>query len=235
MNKNRGSRAFFSQYSFDVGLHAQGKAGQIIASFEDGHESATADFLGNFSQASADELEVFNVHFEPRQRIGEIAIKARGNEDDVRTELFDPAGGFLGEELSRIDRERRSFDGEVQRGSDASSVSFFPDRSGSRIKGWGAVNRQIGNRRIGKEDVLGSVSVVSIEIEDRDVFEPLGSLQVTGNHGDVVEETEAHRLVPSCVMAGRPCEDKGLMLPRVGHRLLGSLHQSSNGTARNVV
>ena len=57
--------------------------------------------------------------------------------------------------------------------------------------------------RIAREDVLGAVAVMDVEIDDRHALDPVDLERVRRAHRDVVEEAEAHRAVALRVVAGR--------------------------------
>ncbi len=61
--------------------------------------------------------------------------------------------------------------------------------------------------RVVPEDVLGAVAVVHVPVEHEDPFPPFG--QGGGGHGHVVQEAEAHGLVPGGVMARGPHRHEG--------------------------
>ena len=78
------------------------------------------------------------------------------------------------------------------------------------------VRRGVHHGRIGPEDVLRTVAVMNIKIDDCHAADAVFALGVTGGDRGVVEEAEAHRLRHLGVVAGRAHRDERiLMLP--GH------------------
>ena len=52
--------------------------------------------------------------------------------------------------------------------------------------------------------------MVDIEIRDEDISDiGVFVLRIPGGNGSVVEEAEAHRVIGSCVVTGRPTGDEG--------------------------
>jgi hypothetical protein len=58
--------------------------------------------------------------------------------------------------------------------------------------------------RVAREDVLGAVAVVHVEVEDRDSLDAMRMDRVPGCDGDVVENAETHRARARRVMPRRP-------------------------------
>jgi hypothetical protein len=56
--------------------------------------------------------------------------------------------------------------------------------------------------RVVREDVLGAIAVVDVEVGDRDALEPVRFEGMRGCDGDVVEQAEAHRACALGVVAG---------------------------------
>ena len=49
-----------------------------------------------------------------------------------------------------------------------------------------------------------------VPVDDGDAVDPMPGTEVAGGDGDVVEEAEAHGLVPLGVVSGRPVQAEGV-------------------------
>ena len=68
---------------------------------------------------------------------------------------------------------------------------------------------------VGGEDVLRSVAVMDVEVDDRDAADSALQLHVACRDGDVVHQAEAHRTARRGMVARRPHERKGAGLRRL--------------------
>lgn len=71
------------------------------------------------------------------------------------------------------------------------------------------------DRRAFVKDVLGSIAVVDIPIEDADSFDGVGLLGVVGSNSDIIEEAKAHGFFSTGVVTGRAHEVEGTLESRL--------------------
>ena len=79
---------------------------------------------------------------------------------------------------------------------------------------------------IAREDILRPVAMVHVEINDRDAFKPVCNKGMGGADGDVVEETETHRLPAPGMMSRRPYVAKGIFSIAVNHHVRRPDHRA---------
>src|SRR5690606_5644226 len=78
----------------------------------------------------------------------------------------------------------------------------FVRRTGARIQRR-LVGRQVHHPGIEVEDVGGAVTVVDVEVDDRDALQPVPVARVRRGERDVVEQAEPHRDRTGGVVSGR--------------------------------
>ena len=89
---------------------------------------------------------------------------------------------------------------------------------------WHLVGRTVHHGSIVPEDVLNSIAVVNVEIDDDDALGAMGGLRMPGGDPRVIEEAEAHRRRGFRVVPGRTRGDEGVArLP--GHHLVDCEHR----------
>ncbi len=110
-----------------------------------------------------------------------------------------------------LDRGRIRLDGNVHRLTQTAAKSGFASRTGSRIPRI-LMHRKKVNARVIVEDALGAVAVVNVPVEDRDPLDLfVVVLCVSGGDGDIIENTETHRVFGRRVMSRRAGGDKGVL------------------------
>jgi hypothetical protein len=63
---------------------------------------------------------------------------------------------------------------------------------------------KVQHRTILVENILGTVAVMNIPIDDQNSFGAMLRLRVPGRNGDIVKQAKAHPQVGRSMMAGRP-------------------------------
>ena len=81
--------------------------------------------------------------------------------------------------------------------------------------------------------MLGTVSVMDVEIEDQDLVHAVGALQVTGRDRHVVEEAEAQGHAPLGMVSGRTAEGEAI-LDVSRHDAIGQRQGSARREAGHV-
>src|SRR5262249_35156328 len=125
-----------------------------------------------------------------------VCIKARTNQHQLRSNLFGRLVEGIFEASSILVARRTERNRFVPSKTQPSTCSRFAGRSGTRIKRI-AMNRKEHYARVGIENVLGTVAVVHVPIDDEDSIEFVPSDGVLRCNRDVIEQTKAHGLVRS--------------------------------------
>ena len=99
-------------------------------------------------------------------------------------------------------RRQREVDGRARTRSDAHVVE--PARTGVERP---LVQRHVHDVGVGEEHVLGAVAVMRVPVDDEDTLTAIA--QRRRGDRDVVQQTEAHRVIGFGVMPGRPDRTEG--------------------------
>jgi hypothetical protein len=90
------------------------------------------------------------------------------------------------------------------------------------------VRRDVQHLRVVVEDVLRTVSVVYVPVDDDDTFALIP--QPSSRNGNVVHQTKAHRSVSEGVMTGRPNESECPLRPT----RINFIDRREHGTGRST-
>lgn len=155
-------------------------------------------------------MEILIVEVHSCEWIESVGIEPGGEEEKLRFKVFD--GGLDGR-IEGIDVEvdagagrERDIEGGVFAVADTDFVLF----TGVRVQGQ-LMNAAEEDGGAFVKDVLGSVAVVDIPVEDADPFDAVCLLGVVGRNGDIIEEAKAHRFFGTGVVTGRAHEIEGAL------------------------
>ena len=95
----------------------------------------------------------------------------------------------------------------------------------------GLVCREKENGVVRPEDVLSSISVMDVPIDDQDFLEAMNGLRVTRGNGRIVKEAESHRSAWSRMMARRPHQRKRSTTVFSHHRIDGGCRRACSKTS----
>src|SRR2546426_355007 len=115
--------------------------------------------------------------------------------------LFDH-GQRLDERVAMIATRSTGAQRNIQRESFAFAAAALACGTGTGVEGI-LMGGEVENRRIRPEDVLCTVSVMDVPIDDENPLDAVRRLRVSRGHRGVVEQTEAHRTIDCRVMARR--------------------------------
>ncbi len=147
-----------------------------------------------------------------------MGVEPQGDQHPVRCEVCEERfdDGVHGASVDITGRTCRQWD--VAGSPDAGSVAGVIVATGAGIER-PLVARDVQHVGVGIENLLGSVAVMGVDIDDRYPVPPRS--QLTRHHRDVIQQAESHRLRRACVVAGRSHREKcalGQSRGMVGHR-----------------
>ena len=132
-----------------------------------------------------------------------MAVETAGHDDHVRSKS--DRGGYdepLDDpNIFHISAARGHWD--IQRRPEAAAFTFFVEIAGSGIERE-LMGRDVEHVRIVFEDVLGSVAMMNVPVEDEDTRRGAVGLQCTHSDCHVIEEAETHGARSFRVMSRRP-------------------------------
>ena len=79
---------------------------------------------------------------------------------------------------------------------------------------------------IARKYILRAIAMVHVEIDDRDAFKPVDNKGMSSTDGNVVEETEPHRLPAAGMMSRRPHVAKGIVSLAANHHVRRPDHRA---------
>lgn len=204
-------------------LRAFRQSAEVIAAFENAHESTCAVPFRYAGHLIGHPSEDVGAEFERSERIESMGVESGGEEDELRAEAFDrrqdrivegalPFGVAAGRQHRQVDREPL-----------AGSLAAFVSVAGSWVhNAWMSMQANEEHAGIGFENVLCSVSVVYVPIQNEDAFQREVVDQMLGGDGDVVEEAKTHRHPPFRVVT-RGSYGAKRIVDRTGHYVVDRL------------
>ena len=180
-----------------MGTGGFGKSLKIVSAFQQADQPVAGMFLRQFHQLSGCPVEIVGRQFQTGERIAIVGVKPGGNQDEVRTKLIDrgqyPFAHGLLERTAAIALSQWCVEDVADAG--------FVQSPGSRIE-WHLVGGGKQHGFIFVEDVLGTIAVMDIEIDNRHPFGAVFLLGVSRGNGNRVDKAEAHRRRFLGMMAG---------------------------------
>ena len=201
--------SFFSRYlnirpvsgqkSLQVGDNATGESIDVIAALKSADQPAWRNPVPNIP---GEPCEIFPAKGEPAEGVLSMGIESGADEDKIRIKVFKDSVKVPAEELPVGSGLEAGLQRTIQSGPLAGALSLFPCIPGPGVKRR-LVERIIKNSGVGIEDVLCSIAVMNIPVDD-EYFPAAHLLEVPGGNGHRVEQAEAHRPRGGGVMPGRP-------------------------------
>src|SRR5215217_2139259 len=190
---------------------ALGEGSQVVAALEDERGGRGPYLMGQGGERGGEASEGGGLQRHASQRIGPVGVVARGDQDQSRTELAqhgeqDPGERRRVETLARA-RGQRHVHGQA----DSFALPYLVGPTGSRVER-ALVRREVEHLPILVEDVLGTVAVVDVPVENGYPPYPAREGVACADRG-VVEQAEPHPRRPPGVVARRARYREG-RLPR---------------------
>src|SRR5450756_1987680 len=134
-----------------------------------------------------------------------MRVEPRGNHDQARLEPLDLRDDLPFEGLYQFLVPRVRLERQVQGESGASTRPplHSPARAGKTERGV-LVEAAVIRQRIPLEDLLGSVAMMDVPVQDEDSLHAVDRPGVDGSDRDVVDEAKTHRRTPSRMMTRGP-------------------------------
>src|SRR5215212_2041491 len=136
--------------------------------------------------------------YPPYEVVG-VGIVACRDDDQLRAKLAQDGEEKPGERRRVVVFPGARGQGYIRREAPSLALPHLPGGAGPGVEG-ALVHREVQHSRVGVEDVLRAVAVVDVPVEDGDPVDPLRA-GVLGGYRGVVQEAEAHPVIPSGVMA----------------------------------
>ena len=181
------------------------ESSQVIAALEDRDNAALGMLVGQFHHVEGGPDEIRLGQLESPQGIAAMSIEAGRDNYQIGPEGID---GRQDDRAHRLAETVRSIAGPERR------IENIPDAGfGYRAGSW--IERHLMRRTIEKvairpEDLLGTVAVMDIEVDDRDALGIVAGAGMERCNGGIVEEAEAHGAAGFSVMAGRTYGAEGI-------------------------
>src|SRR5215210_995545 len=197
---------------------------EVVAALQDERRGRRPHLAGQGGEPGGEAPEGRGLQRHASQRVVPVGVVTGGDQDQGRTEL-----AHYGEE-DPGERRRVSFfprtrgEGHVHGEAPSPALPHLVGPAGPGIEG-ALVGREVEDLPVVVEDVLGTVAVVYVPVEDGYSLDPART-GVFGGYRDVVEQTEPHPGHPPGVVAGR-ARDRERRLPRKG-----ALDGRDGGSAR---
>ena len=189
-----------------MGDNAAGESFDVVAALQGADQPAWREPVSNITGKPG---EIFTAEGEPAEGVFGMGIEAGADEGKVGVEVFENPVKIATEELPVGSGFEASLQWAIQGGSLAGSLAFFLGSPRSRVKRR-LVERIEKNRGVGIEDVLCSIAVVDIPVDDGHPGDSALALQITGGYRDIVEKTKPHDLIEFGVVARRPAATEGI-------------------------
>lgn len=190
-------------------MNTVGQRPKIVAALEEADEAAVRRFIGNGGGDGCETGEPVTGHCHSSQRIEPMGVEARGDQDEIGVE----GGGCRAEDCFEGDLEIQvalsSWEGDIHCETHACAPALLGEGTCPRIEGELVRTEEKHVLSIVK-NVLGSVAMVHVPIDDQDSF-AIGVFQgMTGRDGNVIEEAESHGSIRFCMVAGGTHQGKGV-------------------------
>jgi ribosome biogenesis GTPase A len=210
-----------------VGQDAAFEAVQRVAALEQGDEPSAGVPLRDTHELRGDGGEVLGFETEAADRVARERVEAGGDEHEVGREVAFDRGqrGREDREIAagRSVRRQRGVDATVAR-RDVRAAATRPERP--------AMERPEEDLAVGREQFLGSVAVMHVEVDDEDAFDSAPADEMPCGDRDVVEQAEAHRPPRERVMAGRPDRAERILAGSGQHFVARGDRRSGRSTCR---
>ena len=205
---------------------------EVVAALEEEPEPSARVGLRHLAQPRRHPTVVPGLELHAGQRVPGVGVEACGHEEKVRARLVehrqDDALEGLGVEGAVACRGER----QVQRRARGVSAADLRDPSAVGVQR-GLMERDEEHRRIAPEDVLGSVAVVHVPVDDGDASRSHRA-GLRRRHRDVVEQAEAHRAGTHGVVPRRSREQHA-DVRRAVHERRRELHRAARREHRRRV
>ena len=179
---------------------------QIIAAFEQGDDTAAGATVGQIHDLLRGPDEVGFGEVDVGEWVAHMRVKAGRDDHKLRSKFSKPR------QNSRLERraERCTAISRTQRRVDDRIVfAGFANGAGPR-KQRHLMGRAIHDGFIRPEDLLRTVAVMHVEINDGCAGEAVALLLVTGGDRGIVEQAKTHLTRGFGVVAGRSCRNEGV-------------------------
>ena len=150
----------------------------------------------NVEHTASEYLKIFIGKPERADRILLVCIEARAKQNQFRP-VFRGEKFETSSELVQIRGPTRSqWERNIACGSATPAASRFLSATGSRIKR-PAMDRKKSNLRVFPEDVLRSVSVMDIPVDNQNSFHIRSGTSMCSSNRHMIEKTKSHRTIPN--------------------------------------
>lgn len=214
-----------------MGPDERRKGLKIVAPLEHGNDPPTAHLQRELPQPLPPGPEAIAGDVHASQRISLPGIETRRQEQGVRPEVFQRGEDAVANRLLVGGVVGTGGKGDIEGGSLSSGAPRLGGGSRSGVKG---ILVDAGVEHVGPilEEMLRSIPVVDIEVEDGDPMTAVQANHPLGGDCNVVEEAEAHREVALGVMSrranGRECHSS------FPNNLIRRSNRRSHGTAGGI-
>src|SRR5687768_9001805 len=173
-----------------VCTHCLAERIEVVTTFQTGNQSTLTTARSPLFHGPRHVDKIFIHQQQLAQRISEVRIKTRRDDDQVGTKVTRHLiqGGFKASLV--FDRRRGRAQWKIQRVSKSTSSALLATRAGTRIPGI-LVRRKEEDCSIAVEDSLRAVAVMHVPVDDRHLLDLRKLLlRVTCSDGHVVKETD---------------------------------------------
>ena len=188
-----------------VHAHRTRQTLQIIAAFQHRDNAAPRVRVSKFHEAERGPCEIFFREFKAAQRITDMRIESRRDDHEVRREGIEGGEDDAVEGLAELDTAVTCPERRIE---DVAHARFIA-RARTGIEGH-LVSRTVEQVLVGPEDVLPAVTMMHIEIDDRDPLRIIARAGMQRRDCRLVEQAESHGLVLLGMVAGRPQRTEGV-------------------------
>lgn len=188
-------------------INAGGEAFHIVAALEKRKDSPARILLGSLDDPARDLAVRALAHVHATERIAQMSIEPGRQQNDVRVVLVDAAEDVILDRREVLHVPAAAGKRNVLRETAAGSGTDLVRGAGAWIKRI-AVHRGVEDVVALFEEVLRSISVMDVEVEDEHPLDSRLFAQPFRDAGDGVEETKPHRLGAFGVMSGRAGDDE---------------------------
>ncbi len=207
-------RAAHAAEFFDHSQAAERQVGFRVAAFVDHHQASAGMPLGRVADHRGHRPEAVAVQLHACQRVHRVGVEATGDHDQLRAEALqrrqhDALHGLHVGVVTAAGKQRHV---EVE-----ATTAILADVFGAAVARREAAVLVQGNAQhvvAPVVDRLGAVAVVHVPVQHRDPLDAVARFGRLDGHGDVGEETEAHRLVRQAVVTRRPRQRSRRCPPR---------------------
>jgi hypothetical protein len=199
-----------AEQATDVGIGGESQALQIVATLQQGDQTALAVVIGEVGEHCRELAEVVIPEKELAERIPNSGVEPGRDQDEIGAKF----PGSREKQFTKSGEDfRRSAAGRqraVDRLACSRTVTCFIRRASARVPGR-LVSAEKKNTSIGIEDILCAVAVVHIPVRNQNAFRSMSALGIARCDSNAIEEAETHAARATGVVSGRPHNAEGVL------------------------